>query len=118
MNPFIRMLVLAPWLLAPAAWAADRVWIEGEAPASINMKSNIAGWGRKELLSGETWLHVSMDADKVAKHVPAQGILIRYSFQVAGPVFEIWDRIGFEFVRSRFDWRVDGGDWTTVARTS
>ena len=28
--------------------------------------------------------------------------------------FDIWDRIGFEFVRSPFDWRIDGGSWTRV----
>src|SRR6185312_2702360 len=82
---------------------------------SINVKPNIAGWGHKEFLSGDRWLHLSVDADKVAGAVPAEGVLIRYPFQVGeAGTFEIWDRIGFEFVRSPFEWRVDGGDWTTV----
>ena len=110
------LIILAVAGATPAA-DGDRlpIWIEGENPASINVKPNIAGWGRKEFLSGEKWLHVSIDADKVANMVPAEGVQIRYPFQVgeAGN-YEIWDRIGFEFARSRFDWRLDGGDWTTV----
>ena len=27
----------------------------------------------------------------------------------------MWARIGFEFVRSPFDWRLDGGEWKTVS---
>jgi len=119
MREFVVRVLLASVALAGAARGAEAdraaVWIEGEAPASINVKPNIAGWGHKEFLSGDRWLHLSVDADKVAGAVPAEGVLIRYPFQVGeAGTFEIWDRIGFEFVRSPFEWRVDGGDWTTV----
>lgn len=50
------LLVLA--LGCPTLHAADAVWIEGEA-ATANVKPNIAGWGNKAILSGETWLHGS-----------------------------------------------------------
>ncbi len=94
----------------------DFVWIEGEAPGSVNVKPNLAGWGRKEFLSGATWLHLAIDADKVDKDLPAEGALIRYPFQIdAAGSYEVWDRVGFEFARSPFQWRLDGGDWTEVA---
>ena len=103
------------WLVAHWAVAAEYVWIEGEKPTSTNLKPNIAGWGRKHFLSEETWLHVSIDAGKVDKELPAEGGALVYSFQIVSTApHEVWNRIGFEFVRSPFDWRIDDGDWTRV----
>jgi Glycosyl hydrolases family 2/Glycosyl hydrolases family 2, TIM barrel domain len=100
----------------PAAHAADFVWIEGEKPDSANVKFNAGGWGNKHFLSGESWLHLSIDADKVAREVPAEGIFLGYDFTLAKEAkYEIWNRIGFEFVRSPFAWRIDAGDWKTVS---
>ena len=28
---------------------------------------------------------------------------------------DVWARIGYEFVRSPFDWRIDGGEWKPVS---
>ncbi len=105
---------LLAWLAIPGA-DGGAVWIEGEAPGSINFTPVVSGWGRKEFLSGEKWLHVAVDADKVARDVPSGGITIRYHFRVgAARDYEVWDRVGFEFVRSPIAWRVDGGAWSTV----
>ncbi len=95
--------------------AQDCAWIEAEKPAAINVKPNIAGWGNKDFLSGGKWLQISIDAGKVDKEVPAAGILIEYPFtlQKAGK-YEVWHRLGYEFVRSPLDWRIDGGAWKTV----
>lgn len=103
-----------PLLAAPAA-PDDYVWIEGEA-AQVNIKPNIAGWGNKHFLSNDKWLHISVDADKIDKTVPAEGVLLKYPFTIqrAGD-YEIWNRIGFEFARSAFAWRLDGGEWKTVS---
>ncbi len=99
---------------AKPAERPEFVWIEGEAPASVNVKMNNAGWGNKTFLSGETWPHLSIDKEKVAKDLPADGALLRYDFDTRKPgTFEVWGRIGFEFVRSPFDWRIDGGEWKT-----
>ena len=57
----------------PDARAADFVWLEGEQPASKNVKLNLAGWGNKQFLSGEKWLHLSIDADKIDKELPTEG---------------------------------------------
>jgi len=90
----------------------EYVWLEGEKPESINVKPNIAGWGHKEFLSGETWLHFSLTQDLVEKEVPAEGALLAYSFKIEkGGDYEVWNRLGFEFVRSPLDWRIDGGEW-------
>jgi hypothetical protein len=100
--------------IAHAAPPPDYVWLEGEA-AQANTPVNLAGWGRKEFLSGEKWLHLSIDADKVEATAPVDGALLRYSFAVKTAArYEIWNRIGFEFVRSPFEWRVDNGAWATI----
>ncbi len=99
----------------PLAGMTPFVWLEGEHPASTNVKLNLAGWGNKQFLSGEKWLHLSLDADKIEKELPAEGGLIRFDFDVKDHGNrDIWARIGFEFTRSLFDWRVDEGSWTTV----
>ena len=69
----------ASGVAAPAPAARDGgpaprfLWLEGEEPASANVKLNLAGWGNKQFLSGEKWLHVSLEADKVEKELPAEG---------------------------------------------
>lgn len=96
--------------------AQKSVWIEGEAFDHINVKPTVAGWGHKEFLSGEKWLQVSIDADRVDKEVAGDGVSIEYSFALAQPgSYELWNRIGYEFVRSPFQWRIDSGEWNTVS---
>jgi beta-galactosidase len=56
-----------------------------------------------------------VDADKVATELPADGGLLTYGFQIAEPGdWEVWNRLGFEFARSAFDWRIDDEPWTSV----
>ena len=87
---------------SPSLQAADAVWIEAEA-ATANVKPNIAGWGNKSILSGEKWLHFSVDADKVNQDVPADGATFLYQFTIGDDGnFEVWNRLGFEFVRTPF----------------
>lgn len=104
---------------AHEALAAARpayVWLEGEEPSSTSIEMQRGGWGNARYLSGETWLHCSLDADKVKRDVPEEGVRIAYAFEAAREsAYEVWSRIGFEFVRSVFDWRIDGGSWERVA---
>lgn len=113
--------VVLPILLALASLGSVRgapqayVWLEGEAPKQANIPVSGVGWGRQEFLSEEKWLHVSVDADKVASQVPAEGIILTYGFTIpTRGEWEVWNRIGFEFVRSPFEWSIDGGDWRLV----
>ncbi len=111
-------LVALLWLLlvGPELARGDSfAWVEGETPTRANVKANLAGWGNKSFLSGEKWLHLSVDAEKVEAEVPAEGALFLYEMELpeAGS-YEAWARIGFEFARSPFDWRLDDGPWTRV----
>jgi len=99
-----------------AAEAADFVWLEGEKPASANIEVQRSGWGNAHFLSEENWLHCSIEADKVDKDVPEGGVLLKYSFQASkDATYQVWSRIGFEFVRSPFEWRIDDGAWKRVS---
>ena len=82
----------------------ETIWIEGETTSATNVKPNIAGWGNKAILSQETWLHLSVDADKVDAQVPGDAAIFSYAFTTKTPAsFEVWNRIGFEFARSPFE---------------
>ncbi len=95
--------------------SAETIWIEAENTAAVNIPPKVSGWGHKEFLSEEKWLHYSIAADKVEATVPEEGILLQYAFNVAeAGSHEIWARIGFEHARSPFEWRMDGGDWQRV----
>jgi beta-galactosidase len=96
---------------AASAQNSDAVWIEAENTASSNLKIEPGGWGNTQFLSEGKWINVNIDADKVATDLPAGGGLLSYKFNLkdAGK-HEIWNRVGFEFVRSPFEWRMDGGE--------
>lgn len=108
------MMVLAG---TTARGATEYVWLEGENAQVQGAKANVAGWGHKEFLSGEKWLHISVDAD-ATRSVPTEGVRITQAFAApSAGKYEVWNRIGFEFVRSAYEWRVDEGAWSTVKPT-
>src|SRR5947209_13347481 len=109
----LRLAALLTLTLAASnpASAAETVWIEGESLASLPPGFKAAGWGNKHYLSGETWLFANVDG-KDAEAIPAEGITLAYPFETkAASDFEVWARLGYEFVRSPFKWRIDAGGW-------
>jgi beta-galactosidase len=110
---FVAFFVLIP---APSPiFGQAHVWLEGEKPTAINFKANLSGWGNKQFLSEGKWLQVSIEEGKVAKEMPAEGIVMKYAYTIdKGGKYEIWNRIGYEFARTPFEWRIDGGDWKAV----
>ena len=113
----IPSLAAAIFLAHSTAVAGDTIWIEGEALAT-NPKPDIfkaQGAEQSKFLSGGQWLMGVIEAGAVAQTVPETGLVFSYPFVAsAAGSKEIWARIGFEFARAPFDWRVDGGDWKTV----
>lgn len=107
--------IAAPALAAPPT----TIWLEGEAATltTREMEGVIAPSTWAGVMSGDKWLQVSIEAADVEKKVPQSGIVLEYAFEVAAPgKYEIWNRIGFEFVRSPFDWKIDGvSDWKSVS---
>lgn len=95
--------------------APPYVWIESENTVAKNVPGEVAGWGHKEFLSGGTWLQVKYEAEQVDKALPPGGAMLSYKFEApqTGPC-QVWNRIGYEFARSPFEWRMDNGPWQTV----
>lgn len=93
------------------AAAPSFIWLEGES-AKTSFNVNRSGWGRPQFLSGSNWLHVSVEEGKIENDLPEEGILLDYAFRNprAGR-YEVWNRIGFEFARSPFEWRLDEKPW-------
>ena len=98
--------------------SANCIWIEGEAPASVtpaSFKPAVENVGRPQYLSNGNWLHINLESGDAAKQIPTEGLVLTYSIIVpqAGS-YALWNRVGYEKVRSSFDWRIDNGAWTTV----
>ncbi len=116
-RSFFFLVVLAMALLAlPAARASEAVvWLESETPTRANVEFKTDSWAGDPRLSGQKWLQVSHSAEEIARKWPKQGGLLEYDFAIdqAGR-YEAWDRIGMEFARSPFAWRIDQGAWRTI----
>ena len=112
---FGLIIVLAALATASAARAAQApvyVWQEGEQPASANFKYAVQGGPKGNLLSGGKWLHMALEPADIATQVPAEGLLLSYNLPApeAGE-YELWARVGYEWVRPPFEWRIGEGDW-------
>ncbi len=91
------------------------VWVEGEAVQTA-FKVEVGNWGRPHFLSASNWLHISVEEGQVEKNLPAEGILLDYVFASPQPGrYEVWNRVGYEFARSPFEWRIDEQPWKRVA---
>lgn len=100
----------ASLLFVSLAGAGD-IWIESESPA--NFPSFAAtGAPRPELLSGGKVLSVILKPGEVEGNIPADGLILTYPFTAkeAGR-YAVWNRVGFEGIRSPFEWRIDDGAW-------
>ncbi|MFO7958277.1 MAG: glycoside hydrolase family 2 TIM barrel-domain containing protein [Candidatus Brocadiia bacterium] len=92
----------------PPAYA----WIEGEKPATKNYDLGLAGWGQPEYLSGGAWGNIG---ENEAQQVPDEGLRLSYEFEVPeSGSYEVWGRLGYDYLWYPFHWRIDDGDWTTT----
>ena len=103
-------------VVASHAPAADYLWIEAEQPTSKNFDAaKPAGVEKGQFLSEARWLSVNIPPENVEKDCPKDGVLLGYDFEApSAGTYEIWNRIGMEFVRSPFAWRIDQGEWKTI----
>ncbi|MCY2991370.1 MAG: hypothetical protein NTY19_26375 [Planctomycetota bacterium] len=113
----LRIAALLIGLLAALPTrAADRyVWIESEKPTRANLQGQTGDWGKPQFLSDASWLQISLTPAEATQKLPKDGGLLEYDFNVEqGGRYEVWNRIGLEFVRTAFDWRIDNTAWQTI----
>ena len=112
---FFCLLSAAFFADAAVAQATEFVWKESEDAVSVPKASNVAGWGHKEFLSGDKWFQINLDESAVEKTVSDAGVSFSYALTIpSAGKYELWNRVGFEFVRSPFEWRLNGGTWKTI----
>lgn len=114
MRNWMGVVVAAMAIASATGQAGEFVWLEGES-GRANVKVNNAGWGNAHFLSEGKWMHVSFEADKVEDEVKADAVVIQYPVTVKkAALYEVWSRIGFEFARSPFEYRIDGDPWKAI----
>jgi len=106
--------------------ALEYTWIEGENPTDVpqikppdgnpaDRGYEIKGWGNTEFMSGGKVLNIHIGKGEAHSRLPDGGAVFGYDFDAkAAGQHEIWARIGYEWVRSNFDWRIDDGPWQTL----
>ena len=116
----IPLIVLVLTLLTTVVSSiAEYVWFEAETAANMNVTPNVSGWGNSQFMSGDKWMQIQFDADKVDAAAPADGVLLKYNFAVKNDgTYEIWNRVGYEYVRPNFYCRVDDGEWVKQSSES
>lgn len=121
MPHFCRLITLSIAVVAAALCnssraAPDCIWLEAEDYARCNFNHfEKSSMGKPELLSGGEWIMRGVGAEEVAKLVPAEGIQLRYEFEVRrGGPRRLWARVGWFAARAAFQWRIDDGPWSKV----
>jgi hypothetical protein len=114
---FIFVPIFACQLLASAPSrgdapsSSDYIWIEGETPSATdpaNYPPPSAGGGSPDILSNGKWLAVLLDPDKIQASLPSSVLTLSYATSVSKAAdYDVWMRLGYEQIRSSFDWLCD-----------
>src|SRR5262249_4401304 len=110
-----RLLTLMLFAGTAAADPVPFVWIEAESPSESSPKLAPAGAGHPEWLSGGKWLFLIVEPKDQAAQLPKGEATFKYTFTLpADGNYEVWHRVGMEYVRSPFEWRIDDGGFGRV----
>ena len=111
---FVRSAALCAAVVLVPSLKAELAWFEAEDASEKTLEGAVAGWGHKEVLSGEKWFFGNIDEGQVMQKIPETGAILKYPFtRAAAGKADVWAHIGYQFVRAPFEWRIDGGDWQT-----
>lgn len=117
-----RFAVLILLLVPVMAPAADFIWIEGEEIAE-HPDGGADKWGYRtgpmgpaEMFAGRSSVSWQYSGEKAAEDFPEEGVVFAWRFEAdRDGRRDLWMRLGYEWIRSNFDWRLDGGKWRTVS---
>ncbi|MFN4228173.1 MAG: hypothetical protein ACK4F0_08580, partial [Candidatus Ratteibacteria bacterium] len=100
------------FLIADLIFSSDYIWIEGENFTKSNFKLDIWSGQRPEILSNRSWVTCVLNKEDIPTKLPNEGIIIEYNFKVIKEDdYDIWFRIGYEWVRAPLEWKIDDNDW-------
>ncbi len=96
-------------------FSSDYIWIEGEAPSKSNFQLSVWAGNRGVILSDGKWATFTLNKEEIATKVPKEGLFLSYDFSVEKEgEYDIWTRIGYEWVRAPFEWRIDEDEWKEI----
>jgi Glycosyl hydrolases family 2/Glycosyl hydrolases family 2, TIM barrel domain len=114
----LRSISLALLLLSAMGLSAAEpafVWIEAESPYQSHPAVPPASAAHADWLSGGKWLFLNVEPKDFAKQLADGTAAFLYPFtSPADGSYEIWNRVGMEYVRSPFEWRIDDGAWARI----
>jgi hypothetical protein len=100
---FIMILALLCSCCNGSLFASETIWLEGEAPQTIAVIEGLSvDWSQEqpELCSAGNLLHLACE------QLP-EDVALRYHFRSNAGSYELWLRLGYEFHRAPFQWRID-----------
>ncbi|HRR28890.1 MAG TPA: glycoside hydrolase family 2 TIM barrel-domain containing protein, partial [Victivallales bacterium] len=131
LNLFFVKIVIFSLSYSLNVFSANYIWIEGEDFKAIySLKKEggvenlpggsngykIEGWGNASVMSAGKVLHINLSSADVEKYLSEKGLLFSKEFEIEEDgEYEIWIRIGYEFVRSKFYWQIDSNEWILVS---
>jgi len=114
----MRSLAVAAVVLAVSlpALGADYAWVEGERPLKANFKWKPGGAKVAGILSDDKMLYQDLPEGAGRPKLTEQTLDLEYELNVPKDArYDVWLRIGFEWIRPKVSWRLNGqGRWTTV----
>lgn len=111
-----HLILTVSWLLFANLFAAhaqhlvtdELIWIEGEQPDKTQTKFHVSQSARPHLLSDGKMLLINYGH----KNIPKDGLELTYRFNIKRTdQYAFWIRLGYEWVRAPFAWRIDHGPW-------
>jgi beta-galactosidase len=94
------------------------IWLEGEKPDAANFPTKVWGGAEPQILSDGKWLTADGDKIKDKSAIPPGGLALKYGFEATDAgLYEVWMRVGYEFIRAPLEWSMDGGQWTKLPGT-
>ncbi|MBD3180680.1 hypothetical protein GF312_00205 [Candidatus Poribacteria bacterium] len=117
---FIIMFIFTAFSSIPTYGIQDTVygWQEGEEPSEANFAYEANPTGNGSLLSNGNYLYKTISGEQLSREVPEEGLLLSYRMEVPeSGKYQLWVRIGWEWARAPFEWRINDGQWQMVERT-
>jgi len=112
--PYAKKSLISLLLVCLFAFPQDFIWLEGEKPSEANQQFEIAK--ASNVLSEGAWLLKTLSAEEVEKGKLGDGLRLVYRFNAEkSGDYNLWIRLGYEFVRAPISWQLDNGEWREIS---
>lgn len=111
--PYHQRLLIPFLFCSLLALPQNFIWLEGERVSEANQGFDIVKVSN--VLSEGAWLVKTLSGEEVKEGKLGDGLRLIYRFNVEEPGdYNLWIRLGYEFVRAPLSWRLDNGEWQEI----